>query len=111
MFNETDLDIEATGFDVADIYQLFGDSPFANRKDSFIEALATRLREARDTFEKLDALIKTRVTSTEGYYIVVVFRDEPDRREFLERLHLEDNRFQDGRTLWKLLGQAKDAEP
>jgi hypothetical protein len=97
MFNETDLDIEATGFDVADIYQLFGDSPFANRKDSFIEALATRLREARDTFEKLDALIKTRVTSTEGYYIVVAFRDEPDRREFLERLHLEDNRFQDER--------------
>jgi ParB-like chromosome segregation protein Spo0J len=100
--NEVKLDIDATGFDVADVYKLFGDSPFEERPEQLAE-MGERLREVVEATEKAQETARARDSA--HFYLVVVFRDDEDRVEFTSALGLEDNRYVDGRELRRLLGK------
>jgi hypothetical protein len=103
MFRDN-LDLDATGFDVADVYRMFGDSPLVEHGTEQIDELSAKLREARERYE---GITKTSAgKNTEDFYVVVVFKDHADRLQFLEALKLDDNRFQDGRELRRLYGIA-----
>lgn len=103
------IDVDGTGFDVADLYRLFGDSPFVERTGE-LDALAEKLRDARSRYDNVGA--KSAKRDGIDFYLVVVFRDDEDRTSFLEALELPDNRFQDGRQMRALLEARKrqDAE-
>jgi|SRR5579859_5796567 len=100
MFKDKTLDLDATGWDTADVYRLFGDSPFQERSEQ-IGQLAEGLRQARERYESIVANSKGR--DSNDFYIVVVFRDGDDRDQFLTALGMDQNRFQDGRELRRLL--------
>jgi len=96
LFRETPgIEIAATGFDSADLFRLFGASPFENRADDALSEVARKVREAREK----QAAVRGAVKEREGthYYLVVIFEDEADRLDFTNACQLPDNRYQDGR--------------
>lgn len=96
-----ELDLAGAGFDVADAYRLFGDLP--GRPPSETNAMADALREIRNMYDK--AAIKNKTAFDNDFYVVVVFRNSDHRTEFLAACNMDDNRYQDGRTLQALLGK------
>ena len=96
------LRVEATGFDVADIFQILGNSPFQETNGEALEALANAQRAVQ---ESLDAITKALAggRDNDDFYICVVFKDVADRHEFATALGLDDNTFQDGNRIRKLL--------
>lgn len=105
VFRTPGLDLDGTGFDTADVYRLFGDSPFGDRAPGELEELAEKLREAREKYE--DTVSKSTKRDNDHFFIVVVFKDEDDRFEFLNALGLDDNRYQAGHELRRLFGVAQ----
>jgi len=101
MFKEEQLDIQATGFDVADLYRIFGDTPFTQRDDNAVDELAERLNDAKKRYERTTGSAAKR--DTDDFYLVVVFKDTNSRVEFTEKFGLDDNRYQDGREIQKIL--------
>lgn len=99
MVSTPGIDLAATGFDVADIYQLFGDAPLATNQ---LDELATRLKAAQGWYDDLTSGENKNAGGPTDFYLVVVFRDPNDRDQFLADLRLPDNRFQDGRELRRL---------
>lgn len=98
MFRDTpEIDIAGTGFDGADLFRLFGASPFEERADDALSEVAQRVRDAREK----QAAIRGAVKEREGthFYLVVIFRDEADRLDFTDSCGLDDNRYCDGRHL------------
>jgi hypothetical protein len=95
------VEIANTGFDVADIYQLFGNDPLTDRADDLM-ALADKFRGINERHVASHDKLADRDDS--NFYSVVVFRSHEDRRAFTAALGLEDNRFVDGRFLIEKLG-------
>lgn len=93
------LDLDATGFDHADIYQLFGDSALLDHGDA-LDEFAERVRQMRDTYDKVKSGQSNR--NSPDFYLVVVFKDEGKRDEFVNRFALPDNRYQSGEQLTEL---------
>jgi hypothetical protein len=98
-----DIDLDGTGFDVADVYRIFGDAPFEERDPSELDELSEKLRGVQQRYT--DAIKGGGASKRDGldYYLVVVFRNDDDRASFLASLGLPDNRFQDGRLLRSML--------
>lgn len=94
------INVENAGFDTADIFQLFGDSPIINQPEK-LAALAESLQNVNDKLTKMRG--KTDVRDDISYYLIVVFKDHQARKHFTEALHLPDNRFVDGRGLETLI--------
>ena len=101
MFKDDKLDFEASGFDTADMYQLFGDSPLVNQPEELVKA-AERVRAAREAYDK--TVSQSSARDDTDFYIVAVFRDSEDRKKFLDAMGLEENRFVDGKYLTAKLG-------
>jgi hypothetical protein len=101
MLHTDGLALDGTGFDAADVYRLFGDAPM---QQNDIDELAQRLEVAKQSYEDVQTISQER--DGEEFYIVVVFKDGADRTSFLTDLGMDDNRFQDGRTLRKLCAAA-----
>jgi hypothetical protein len=95
------IELEATGFDVADVYRFFGAAPLQAQQ---IDELANRLHEAHGFYD--DVATTERKGGVTDFYVVVVFKDVDDRDDFLRALKLEENRFQDGRELRRLYAEA-----
>lgn len=91
------LNIEATGFSGADLFQLFGASPFEQRADDALSEVAQKIRDARKRQAETKKMVKQREEA--HYYLVVVFRDDAGRTEFTDAVGWDDNRYQDGRQL------------
>jgi hypothetical protein len=102
MMADQAIDIDGTGFDAADVYRLFGDSPLAGRGQ--MDELAEKLRDAAKSYDKA---VSKQERGSQDFYLVVVFRDDAERTAFLTELGLEENRFQDGRALQALLTAAR----
>lgn len=99
ILKDSAVNLEGTGFDMADVFRLFGDSPAAKADE--MQGMAESLRAVRDKY-RANIADATKAGATD-FYLVVVFRDYEDRLAFLKRLSLEDNRYQDGRKLMGLL--------
>lgn len=96
------FDIELTGFDLGDIYNMFGTNVLMEQPDRLIE-LSNQLRSIQSIHEEIRKKIYTREDT--DFYLVVVFRSAKESKEFLERLNLPDARYVDGRLLFKLIAQ------
>jgi hypothetical protein len=101
MFEPGELDISATGFSTADIYRMFGDAPALTSQPSVMNEMSESIRAARENYDQM-VQQRTKSSSTD-FYIVVVFSDEDDRDSFLEAAGMDQNRFQDGRELRRLI--------
>jgi hypothetical protein len=98
LFKDTDtiLDITSTGYDVADVYRLFGDSPFAaeGRKQELGE-LADDIREKFRQYNERTA--KLSAAQQDDFFTVFVFQTGDEQKESHTALGLDDNRWQNGR--------------
>jgi ParB-like chromosome segregation protein Spo0J len=103
------LNVEGTGFDVADVYKMFGVSPFGEENREKLAEVNDRIREAAERYE---GITRDRVAKRDShhFYSVVVFKNDDERQAFTDALGLDDNRYIDGRLLRRLL-TAKDDDP
>ena len=93
--------LAGTGFDHADLFHLFGDSPLIERNEK-LDELADKVREARDRYDAIEA--NNTDMNTVDFYLVVVFRDSAQRTRFVEAAKLPDNRYQSGEQIATMLG-------
>lgn len=110
MFKEDELTIEGTGFDMAELYQLFGDSPF-EKQDEELQALGDKVREAREQY--LSLVNRKVATDDTDFYACVVFEGSEMREEFCKLLGVVDNKFVDGRRVLEIIRKvhAEEAKP
>jgi len=102
------LDVEATGFDLADVYKLFGENVVAAQP----EAAAELAEKARSYLHRYDDIAKRKHEDENDpdFFVVVVFRDKAMRRAFCASAGLPDDRFQDGRRVAEMLSVDLDAD-
>lgn len=104
LFQKDGIDALLSGFDMAEVYQLFGDA-VANTNNALAETLSAQVKEARARYENIQkSLGKNR--DNEEFYCVVVFKDNDERTAFNALLKLEDNRYLDGKALTALVRSA-----
>lgn len=96
------LRLEATGFDMGDLYQVLGESPFAQEHAVEIAQLADDMRKTSAQIEAVGTTATT-LRDDSRYYVVAVFKDPLDMNDFLDTLELPPNTFQDGKKLRELL--------
>ena len=107
LLKDAEIELENTGFDLGDVYQLFGESPEA-AENAAIEEMAEQLRKAREANEQL---VKGAEDNNDpDFYCVVIFKNYAARKDFTDALGLEDNRYIDGRKLQNLIIE-ESAEP
>lgn len=96
LLKDPQINLESTGFDLGQVYQLFGDSPFVEQPDALI-----KLSEQLKGIKKRHADIGRRNATKDDvdFYLVVVFRSNEERKRLTDQLGLPDNRFVDGRLL------------
>jgi hypothetical protein len=102
------LQLDGTGFDRSDLFRVFGED-WAQwfQPATELPALAARVQEFREKFEIMKA--HTRARESEEFYLVVVFRDGADRNAFLAEHGLDDNRYQSGAVVRRLIaGEPED---
>ena len=87
---KTDIHIDATGFDMADVFDMFGDSPFIENPQT-LETLSENLREAHKTLVTITKRMDER--ENPDFYLVVVFPSYKERKEWTDKLGLEDTRY------------------
>lgn len=90
-----DANPEDSGFDAADIYQLFGDG-FLKQDAAAIAELSEQVRAARERYAKIKDTVATG-RDDPNFYAVLVFKDRTERAAFAEALGLEDNKWIDGK--------------
>jgi ParB-like chromosome segregation protein Spo0J len=102
------LDVDGTGYDVADVYRLFGVSPFGEENREKLAEVNERIAEASERYESMtrDSVAKR---DSHHFYSVVVFKDDEARTVFTDALGLEDNRYIDGRLLQRLLTKPSES--
>jgi hypothetical protein len=107
MFKDESIQVEGTGFDLGDVYQLMGETPFETRAQD-----ASRMAEQLDAVKGLYDTIKDRNQKRESseYYTVLVFKDEDRLARFIKLAGLAESRYQNGEKLAEAMGLDLDAE-
>ena len=100
IFKDKTLEVSGTGFDVADIYRLFGDSPLLEH-DANLDEYAQRIGKAREGFEAAKQMVFER--DSQWFYLVVIFQSIYDMDDFLDKAGLPGGRWQSGADLRRLL--------
>jgi hypothetical protein len=101
LLKDESIDLDGTGFDASDLYRLFGDAPATLARESSLDHLSEGVRRAAEDYEQ--SASNTKVRDSLDYYVVVVFKDVEDRDQFLEAAGFDDNRFQPGSELRRLI--------
>lgn len=98
LMKDQTLDVEMMGFDVADVYRIFGEAAVA---DEALAEMSNNLHKMRDGFDK----IKNRSNDRNNidYFLIVIFKNHESRLEFTGRLGFDDDRYIDGRRLLGIL--------
>lgn len=99
-----DVSVEFTGFDPADIYQLFGDAAGAANSEAF-EMLAEQRHAAMKTYN--DIAEKNNEKDDANFYCVVVFPNRKGREDFAALVGQEDNKWLNGEKIAAALRAAK----
>lgn len=103
LLRDPEVGLDNTGFNAADVMQLFGESAVA-QKDEALDTLAESLQQARDRYEKIVAGFKDDRDS-DDFYAVLVFRNPEERKKFTDALGVGDNRYVDGRKVMESLAK------
>lgn len=98
---------EGTGFDTGELYQLFGESLFAQNNEEVAE-LAEKVRESREQYMKL--INRVSAEDDTNFYGVLVFESVDMRDEFCRAAGLRENKFLDGRRVVDTIRQLKGEE-
>lgn len=101
LFKDDQLQVEGTGFDIADVYQLMGETPFESRQED-----AQRMAEKLDAVKGLYDTIRDKNRAKEGveYFLVVLFKNEDRCARFMEKARLPASRYQNGEALAANIG-------
>jgi hypothetical protein len=92
------FDIDATGYDAADMYQIAGGDPAAVAASGVpLEELGDDLRDARRRY--FDLVNRAEGRDTDDYYTVLVFKDAAQCARAHERFGFDANRWQNGAEL------------
>lgn len=109
LLKSPDIDIASTGFDVADVYNMFGDEGLENRDVSEIDKLNSRLRDMEERVSEIRGLSSSRDRA--DFYFVAVFRDVDARFDAMEEMGLDpETNFHDGRLLLDLLRRGRNEQ-
>lgn len=95
-----DISVEDAGFDLADVYRIFGDSALEAQSDR-LETLSEQMKKAKETYKEVK--LETSKREDCQYYLVVIFASQTRRAAWLEKLAVADTRFLDGAILEDLL--------
>lgn len=97
---EHQVDPEATGFTVADLYTLFGTDPLKSDQLERLQDLSDQARQLQEAYDAVTA----RGSTQDGFYRVVVFRDSDEAERFDDALGFDEhNRYVDGRVFARLI--------
>jgi ParB-like chromosome segregation protein Spo0J len=93
-----DLDLEAAGWDHADIYRLFGtDEAISSLPEEDAAKVADSIRQAAAKHD--EAIKQARERDSCDFFLVVVCESYAERKALTDRLGLDDNRYQSGRDV------------
>lgn len=101
MVTKEGIDLDATGFEAADIYKLYGDTALENLEAEKVQELGQKTREYIQRYDQ-DFKPKTVDLNSRQFFTILVFRDQADRAQFHEALGLDDEQYQDGRAMREL---------
>ena len=109
------LNLDATGWDRADIYRIFGSDKMVlpaeqagpSEGDAAADAAAEKTAEAvRATAEEYRKNVAaSHARNNDQFFMVVVFESAADRADFTGQLGLDDNRYQSGKVLRELFAE------
>lgn len=94
------LELENTGFDMAEFMRMFGEAP-SQAGNAHQAELADQLKDVKGAYEKLAQSSASKDDT--DFYMVVVFASYEHRKELVEELGIQDNRYIDGRVLLSLI--------
>jgi hypothetical protein len=101
LFKEHNLDHEATGFDMADMFQYFGEDPAFIKSNEELEKMAEDLRKLKESSVFVEDAT-TNIESTD-YYAVLVFRDGTSRKRWCDKIGIVDDRYVDGKFVAEMM--------
>lgn len=96
-----DLDVEAAGWDRADMFKMFGNDQIAEMPEDEAQAVADATRRAREEFDAIREAARKKDGS--DFYMVVVFRSPEERLIFCSAHGLDDSRYQSAETIEGLI--------
>lgn len=95
-----DFELEAAGFDNADMFKLFGFNA-DEEINKGLESLGNQIEEAKNRYGQMLDGIKEQ--SEQEFYCVLVFKNQDARWKFTEWMGLTDDRYIDGGNLTRLV--------
>lgn len=104
-----EIDVEAAGFDQAQVFRLFGGEVEAADEEAAAAQAEEMARKFQETVRSYDDEIKrqNKARDTALFYLVIVFPKYEARVEFTELLGLPDDKYQDGAVLKRLFERVK----
>jgi hypothetical protein len=105
MLKDSAVDIEGTGFELGDVYQMLGTSPFAERQEDAAK-MADKLADISALYDKIKK--KNRAKDGSEYYLVMVFRSEDQLGVFLDAYGLPNRRYHNGELLMQVMGKPSE---
>lgn len=93
LFAEDGIDPSAAGFSDAELYQMFGDSVFADKPEG-LDEISKQVEESRAAYKKLLEGKKDR--DSVNFYAVLVFRNDGEREAFLTSCGQPNDKFVNG---------------
>lgn len=94
LLEDAAIDLEKTGFDTADLYDMFGHGMLQSneQRSQALSELGTKLREMQDLYKNVR---QTNVDKNNvEFYCLMVFKNAEELTAFLEGHKLPDNRYQ-----------------
>lgn len=103
MFAVENVDAVAAGFEIADLYHLFGTAPGIQDAKA-MEQFSDKIKAAQDQMDSVSGV--TNVRNESEFYFAAVFANDAECNEAIKILGLQENRYVDGRYLLNLLRKA-----
>lgn len=101
LLKDKELSLEGMGFDHADLFRMFGDTPILERNEN-LDLLAAKVREARDRYNAIES--KNQDKGSDEFYFVVVGRSPEQVTAFFKLAGVENSRYQSLEELARICG-------
>lgn len=95
------FELEAAGFDMADVMKLFGEAPSQGDAADGHKEMIEEMTAVKEAYNALDEA--HRAVNDKQFFNVIVYRSRADREALAEELGYPDERYLDGRTLTNLV--------
>lgn len=108
VLQDATVDLERTGFDTADIYDMFGHGVLglSEERSGSLAELGSKLRDMQELYKNIRKTNADR-DNTE-FYLQVVFKDSAECDAFLERYKLPANRYHQAEVFTAAISSSND---